>query len=321
MWRSSCPQWGARCATRCGRPSGCSPGSHCLPPISPGTPQWLADWQAADRVAAEVVAAELAGTGSLTGSAVAAQVWNRAPDDALLLVAASWPVRQVEMVAGRRDGLRVIGNRGANGIDGLVSTAWGAALAHQALGGGPALALMGDLAFLHDHNGLLVGADEPRPDLVIVVTDNDGGGIFHQLEQGRPEHAGSFERVFGTALGGTSWRSRRRRGCPRSPWPTWPGWIRRSPRAMSAGGVHVVVAHVPDRAAEAQLMAAVRSAVADRLSVGGRGGRDAPRDQGPTVQPLDFILLIPPPSRTVRPAARIVPAAREDRLPLWQYTR
>ena len=162
---------------------------------------WLADWQAADRVAAEVVTAELAGTRSLTGSAVAAQVWNRAPGDALMLVAASWPVRQVEMVAGRRDGLRVIGNRGANGIDGLVSTAWGAALAHQALGGGPALALMGDLAFLHDHNGLLVGADEPRPDLVIVVTDNDGGGIFHQLEQGRPEHAASFERVFGTPLG------------------------------------------------------------------------------------------------------------------------
>ena len=147
------------------------------------------------------MAEELADAGALTGSAVAARVWSRAPDDALLLVAASWPVRQVEMFAGRRTGLRVIGNRGANGIDGLVSTAWGAALAHQALGGGPALALMGDLAFLHDHNGLLVGADEPRPDLVIVVTDNDGGGIFHQLEQGRPEHAGSFERIFGTPLG------------------------------------------------------------------------------------------------------------------------
>ena len=132
---------------------------------------------------------------------MAAHVWQQAPDDALLLVAASWPVRQVEAFAGRRTGLRVIGNRGANGIDGLVSTAWGAALAHQAQGGGAGLALMGDLAFLHDHNGLLVGAGEPRPDLVVVVTDNDGGGIFHQLEQGRPEHAGSFERIFGTPVG------------------------------------------------------------------------------------------------------------------------
>ena len=85
--------------------------------------------------------------------------------------------------------------------------------------------------------------------------------------------------------------------------------------AVSAGGVHVVVAHVPDRAGEARLMADLRRAVADRLS--GRRG-DAARGQGPTVQPLDFILCMPPPSRTVRPAARIVPAARDDRLPLWQ---
>ena len=227
---------------------------------------WLADWQAADRVAAEVVTAELAGTRSLTGSAVAAQVWNRAPDDALMLVAASWPVRQVEMVAGRRDGLRVIGNRGANGIDGLVSTAWGAALAHQALGGGPALALMGDLAFLHDHNGLLVGADEPRPDLVIVVTDNDGGGIFHQLEQGRPEHAASFERVFGTPLGRDLVAVAQAAGVSAVAVVDRAGLDQALTRAMSAGGVHVVVARVTDRAAEAQLMAAVRGAVADRLS-------------------------------------------------------
>ena len=102
--------------------------------------QWLTDWQAADAVAADVVAAEIthADHGArLTGSAVAARVWSTAPDDALLLVAASWPVRQVEVVAGRRSGLRVIGNRGANGIDGLVSTAWGAALAHQAPGWRP----------------------------------------------------------------------------------------------------------------------------------------------------------------------------------------
>ena len=227
---------------------------------------WLADWQAADGIASEVVAVELAGAGSLTGSAVAAQVWNQAPDDALLLVAASWPVRQVEMFAGRRDGLRVIGNRGANGIDGLVSTAWGAALAHQALGGGPALALMGDLAFLHDHNGLLVGADEPRPDLVIVVTDNDGGGIFHQLEQGRPEHGDSFERIFGTALGRDLAAVAQAAGVSAVAVADLAGLEKAVTGAMSAGGVHVVVAHVPDRAAEAQLMASVRSAVADRLS-------------------------------------------------------
>jgi 2-succinyl-5-enolpyruvyl-6-hydroxy-3-cyclohexene-1-carboxylate synthase len=226
---------------------------------------WLAEWQAADAVAADVVADELAGVGSLTGSAVAAQVWNRAPDDALLLVAASWPVRQVEMFGGRRTGLRVIGNRGANGIDGLISTAWGAALAHQRLGGGPALALLGDLAFLHDHNGLLVGAGEPRPDLVIVVTDNDGGGIFHQLEQGRPEHADSFERVFGTPLGRDLVAVARAAGVAAVAVSDLAGLDQAVTEAMAAGGVRVVVAHVPDRAAEADLMASVRRAVADRL--------------------------------------------------------
>ena len=176
-----------------------------LPPSNPApAPEWLAAWQSADRIAAEVVDELIltrADESPLTGSSVAARVWAAAPDDALLLVAASLAVRHIEAFAGRRTGLRVIGNRGANGIDGLVSTAWGAALAHQAAGGGPAIALLGDLAFLHDHNGLLVGPDEPRPDLVIVVIDNDGGGIFHQLEQGQSEYA----RVLRAALRDRSW--------------------------------------------------------------------------------------------------------------------
>jgi 2-succinyl-5-enolpyruvyl-6-hydroxy-3-cyclohexene-1-carboxylate synthase len=238
-----------------------------LPPAEV-TPEvaWLAGWQAADAVAAEVVADEVARAGGLTGLAAATRVWDRAPDDALLLVAASWPVRQVEMAAGRRAGVRVVGNRGANGIDGLVSTAWGAALAHQAQGGGTALALMGDLAFLHDHNGLLVGAEEPRPDLVVVVLDNDGGGIFHQLEQGRPEHAGSFERVFGTPLGRDLVAVARAAGVPAERVSDLPGLELALTAAMAAGGVHVIVAHVPDRAGEAQLMASVRDGVAARLS-------------------------------------------------------
>jgi 2-succinyl-5-enolpyruvyl-6-hydroxy-3-cyclohexene-1-carboxylate synthase len=238
-----------------------------LPPadVAPD-PHWLASWQDADSTAAQVVAEELARAGSLTGAGVAARVWTRAPDDALLLVAASWPVRQVEMVAGRRTGLRVVGNRGANGIDGLVSTAWGAALAHQGLGGGPALALMGDLAFLHDHNGLLTGVEEPRPDLVIVVTDNDGGGIFHQLEQGRPEHAGSFERVFGTPVGRDLVAVAAASGVAAVRVTDLPGLDQALADAVSAGGVHVIVARVPDRVGEAHLMAAMRDAVADGLA-------------------------------------------------------
>jgi 2-succinyl-5-enolpyruvyl-6-hydroxy-3-cyclohexene-1-carboxylate synthase len=67
-----------------------------------------------------------------------------------------------------------------------------------AAGPGPTVALLGDVTFLHDLTGLVVGPDEPRPDLTIVVSNNDGGAIFGTLESGRPDHAGAFERVFGT---------------------------------------------------------------------------------------------------------------------------
>jgi 2-succinyl-5-enolpyruvyl-6-hydroxy-3-cyclohexene-1-carboxylate synthase len=163
----------------------------------------------------------------------------------------------------------VIGNRGANGIDGLVSTAWGAALAHQVDGGGPALALMGDLAFLHDHNGLLAGVDEPRPDLVVVVTDNDGGGIFHQLEQGRPEHAGAFERIFGTPLGRDLVAVAQAVGVPAVRVTDLVSLRAALTDALAAGGVQVIVAHVPGRSGEAQFMAGIRAAVADRLAPSG----------------------------------------------------
>ena len=126
---------------------------------------------------------------------------------------------------------------------------------------------MGDLAFLHDHNGLLVGADERHPDLVIVVADNDGGGIFHQLEQGRPEHARSFERVFGTPLGRDLVAVARAAGVPVGRGAMMsPAWTPRCARRVRPGGVHVVVARVPDRSGEAQLMDSVRRAVAGRLS-------------------------------------------------------
>jgi len=91
----------------------------------------------------------------------------------------------------------VVANRGVSGIDGMVSTAIGVALGS---GGdaGPTVALMGDLTFLHDLTGLVIGPHEPRPDLTIVVSNNGGGGIFHTLEPGEPLHDRAFERVFGT---------------------------------------------------------------------------------------------------------------------------
>jgi 2-succinyl-5-enolpyruvyl-6-hydroxy-3-cyclohexene-1-carboxylate synthase len=128
----------------------------------------------------------------LSEPAVAQLVVDSAPD--LLVVGSSKPVRDL-FLAGPTT--RVLANRGAAGIDGMVSTAIGAALSH----GGHTVALLGDLTFLHDSNGLVIGPDEPRPDLTVVVVNNDGGAIFGLLEQGAPEHAEAFERVFGTPHG------------------------------------------------------------------------------------------------------------------------
>ncbi|MDP9418255.1 MAG: thiamine pyrophosphate-dependent enzyme, partial [Actinomycetota bacterium] len=106
------------------------------------------------------------------------------------------PIRDLDLAAAPfAADVRVLANRGLAGIDGTVSTAIGAALAD---GSRAAYALMGDLTFLHDANGLLLGPSEPRPDLTIVVVNDDGGGIFGLLEPGAPEHATAFERVFGT---------------------------------------------------------------------------------------------------------------------------
>lgn len=163
------------------------------PGDEPSDSAWREAWLAAGaraRVAADEV---LVGAG-LSEPAVATELVAAA--EGLLVVGSSKPVRDL-FTAGGRTGLRVLANRGAAGIDGTVSTAIGAALAH----GGRTLALLGDLTFLHDGNGLVIGPGEPRPDLTIVVVNNDGGAIFGLLEQGAPEHAEAFERVFGTPHG------------------------------------------------------------------------------------------------------------------------
>ena len=103
------------------------------------------------------------------------------------------PIRDVEWYAGACDHLVMHANRGVNGIDGVVSTAVGIAAASRA----PTGLLIGDIAFMHDINGLL-GIAERSVDLRVVVVDNRGGGIFSFLPQRATLGSDTFERLFGT---------------------------------------------------------------------------------------------------------------------------
>lgn len=158
------------------------------------SPEWTARWLDADAAAAKALDDALDDPGAPVGLRLARALVDGLPMDALLVVGSSNPIRDVSLAAVPRGDLTVLANRGVAGIDGTVSTAVGAALAH----GTPTYALLGDLTLLHDTTGLVIGPDEPRPDLTIVVLNDGGGGIFGLLEQGGPEHARSFERIFGT---------------------------------------------------------------------------------------------------------------------------
>ncbi|CAN5344828.1 MAG: 2-succinyl-5-enolpyruvyl-6-hydroxy-3-cyclohexene-1-carboxylic-acid synthase [Nocardioides sp.] len=153
-------------------------------------PDWLASWRTTDATLSRQVRS-LVGE-DFTPQAIAAAVATAAAGR-LLVVGASNPIRDLDLMAAPAAGT-VLANRGLAGIDGVVSTAIGAALAH----GAPAHALMGDVTFVHEAGGLILGPAEPRPDLTIVVVNDNGGSIFATLEQGAVRYADQFERLFGT---------------------------------------------------------------------------------------------------------------------------
>ncbi len=223
---------------------------------SAADPAWCPAWlRAAERVGAAVDAA-LDARPELTAARLARDAVAALPPGALLVLGSSTPVRDVDRLAVPRRGLTVLANRGVAGIDGTISTAVGAAAVHA----GPAFALMGDLTFLHDLQGLLTGEGETRPDLTLVVPDNDGGGIFAQLEPGRPQHEAGYRRVFGTPHGRDLVAVAEALG--------WPATGVDLPadlaRAVSAGGPRVVVVRT-DQRAEADLAAQLRAAAAEAL--------------------------------------------------------
>jgi 2-succinyl-5-enolpyruvyl-6-hydroxy-3-cyclohexene-1-carboxylate synthase len=154
---------------------------------------WTESWISADAVADRVIVDVLGRFDELTEPGVARTVADTIPDDTELVVSSSMPVRDLEWFGGSR--ARAHANRGANGIDGVLATALGRALA-----GNTTVVLLGDLAFVHDSNALTALAGRGA-DLRIVVVDNDGGGIFSFLPQAAALSHDRFEQLFGTPLG------------------------------------------------------------------------------------------------------------------------
>lgn len=180
-----------------GSPAGLARAVAALRPGPFRSSAWLDGWLRAETAAQEVLEKELGVGGPLAWSepAVARACLAGVPGGGRLVTSSSMPVRDVEWFGSPRTEVTVLSNRGANGIDGVLSTAVGVALA-----GDPTVALLGDLAFLYDAGALLWAERRPLR-LSVVVVDNDGGGIFSFLPQARALPADRFERYWGTPHG------------------------------------------------------------------------------------------------------------------------
>jgi 2-succinyl-5-enolpyruvyl-6-hydroxy-3-cyclohexene-1-carboxylate synthase len=160
---------------------------------------WTRAWAQVEAAAQEAIDAVVATDDLPTEPGIARSILGALPAGATLVVSSSMPVRDLEWYGSPDADALVLANRGANGIDGVVSTAVGVALANARTKAATAV-LVGDVAFLHDASALL-GLAARGLDLTIVVVDNDGGGIFSFLPQGTVLEPDRFELLFGTPHG------------------------------------------------------------------------------------------------------------------------
>lgn len=159
---------------------------------------WLGEWQEASSGARDRLLKIVEARDNSSLALTSAILNSTSPED-LLFVAASRPVRDFDLIQERSRIPRIIGNRGASGIDGLVSTSIGASIAWQDQHpDARTFAVLGDLSALHDINAFMFPKVENQPRLTIIIIDNNGGAIFSGLEQGDPRFEEDFERVFGT---------------------------------------------------------------------------------------------------------------------------
>jgi 2-succinyl-5-enolpyruvyl-6-hydroxy-3-cyclohexene-1-carboxylate synthase len=238
----------------------------------PAEEDWLGSWRSADARAAQAILGAL-GEAGLSEPTVAAELGVLLPAEATLFVASSMPVREIETFwPVRPDPPRVLCNRGASGIDGTVSSAFGAAAA----GPGPVVLLIGDVALAHDIGGLLA---HKRLDLklTIVLVDNSGGGIFDFLPVSRAPLALAddiYTRHVATPTGLDFVGAAALYGLAHQRVPDVPSFREGLERALAARGSSVVEVR-SERKANVELHARVWEAVSRALTPPAAGAAPA----------------------------------------------
>ncbi len=221
-----------------------------LPGDTSPDPAWAAMWRSMDEAADTALTRYAGGLDEPFEGRALAEVAALLPSGSSLVASSSMPVRDLDAF-GRGDDrrIRVYANRGANGIDGVISTALGIAAEAQASDEGPLVLVIGDLAFHHDMNGLLAGRLYGI-DATIVVLNNDGGGIFSFLPQAA--HPAHFEQLFGTPHGLTFAASAELYGAAYHPAETWMQLQAGVTAGITGRGLHIVEMRT-DRARNVEL--------------------------------------------------------------------
>ena len=232
------------------------------------TSRWLDDWRSAESAAQATIGRFLGDPSTTNGRADAAgwtepglarRLFADLPPGVTLVSSSSMPIRDLEAFGEPRlDPPRVLANRGANGIDGVVSTALGVAMAS-----GSTVALVGDLAFFHDVSALVRGVGYDPP-CTLVVADNGGGGIFSFLPQAAILDPSTFEALFGTPQSSDVAKVAAGFGLAVDEIgpDDGPGaLVEALRRRIAAGGLAVIRVRLPDRSANVEIHAEINRTV------------------------------------------------------------